>query len=365
MATTKALRIEGEIARCRVLLSLAAVVTVYIDPQTPLLARWTPFVSGTFTMDSRLFAVMALHLVYSIVMYVRTVRGLSPRVIAVTAWIDMIFAVIIAGMTEGVTSPAYPFLAFAVVSAGLLSGPRRATMITTISLVLYLCLLVISTHEDAETYILRPVYLAITGYLLVYLGQQRVEAEERIRSLEVADQRHRIARDLHDGYAQALAGVNLRLEAARAQLAAGASDQVLADLTRLQVSVQHEYDDLRDYVRSLAGVGATRGEPLPHDETRIRLRADFTGSPDRLINVLSIVREGLSNIVRHARARAATIEIHSDGGAVRVAIRDDGVGYRGQKAPWSIDSRVREAGGQIRIGRENAGTDLQITLPQQ
>jgi signal transduction histidine kinase len=365
MPMAKTIRMERQIARCRVLLSLAAIVTVYIDPQTPLLARWIPFVSGRFMMDSRLFAVMAAHLVYSIVMYVQTVRGLSPRTIAVTAWIDMIFAVIIAVMTEGVTSPAYPFLAFAVVSAGLLSGPRRATLITTVSLVLYLCLLVVSTHEDAETYLLRPVYLAITGYLLVYLGQQRIDAEERIRSLEVADQRHRIARDLHDGYAQALAGVNLRLEAAREQLAAGASEQVLADLTRLQTSVQHEYDDLRDYVRSLAGVGVARGElPLPRN-TRIRLRADFAGSPDRLTNVLSIVREGLSNIVRHASAHSASIEIHSDGGAVRVVIRDDGVGYRGQKAPWSIDSRVREAGGQIRIGRENAGTDLQITLPQQ
>lgn len=365
MSVTSRVRMEGQIARCRVVLSLAAIATVYIDPQTPLLARWIPFVSGRFMMDSRLFALMTTHFLYSVSMYVVTARGLSPRTIAATPWLDMIFAVIIAIMTEGVTSPAYPFLAFAVVTAGLLSGPRRATSITTVSLVLYLCLLVISTHEDAEVYILRPIYLAITGYLLVYLGQQRMDAEERIRSFEVADQRHRIARDLHDGYAQALAGVNLRLEAAREQLAAGAGDQVLADLTRLQASVQHEYDDLRDYVRTLAGVEATRGEPPLRQNTRIRFRADFAGTPERLTNVLSIVREGLSNIVRHANARTATIDIQSQDGSVRMHISDDGVGYRGQKAPWSIDSRVRESGGQIRIGHPTAGTDLQITLPQQ
>lgn len=361
---TKTVRMEEQIARCRIVLSVAAIATVYIDSQTPLLARWIPFVSGRFTMDARLLAVMLAHLGYSIAMYVRTTRGLSPRTIALTAWTDLAFAVMIAAMTEGVASPAYPFLAFAVVSAGLLSGPRRATSITTVTLLLYLCVLLVSTHEDAESYILRPVYLGITGYLLVYLAQQRIDVEERIRSLRVAEQRHRIARDLHDNYAQALAGVNLRLEAARAQLASGAADQVLADLTRLQASVQHEYDDLRDYVRSLAGVGSASGEPSPRQNTRIRLRADFTGSPERLASVLSIVREGVSNIVRHARAHAASIDIRSGDDSVRVVIRDDGVGFRGQQAPWSIDSRVREAGGQIRIGREATGTDLQITLPQ-
>ena len=118
-------------------------------------------------------------------------------------------------------------------------------------------------------------------------------------------------------------------------------------------------------VRTLAGVEATRGEPPLRQNTRIRFRADFAGTPERLTNVLSIVREGLSNIVRHANARTATIDIQSQDGSVRMHISDDGVGYRGQKAPWSIDSRVRESGGQIRIGHPTAGTDLQITLPQQ
>jgi signal transduction histidine kinase len=356
---------EYDIARCRVVLSMAAMLVVYIDPEEPLLAHWIPWISGRFTMDPRLFFVMAAHLAYSVTMFAGSGRVFTVRMAAMSVWIDVLFGVVIGVMTEGVTGPMYPFFTFAVAVSGLRGGMRQAVLATTVSLILYVCVIVISTRGGADVYIMRPVYLAITGYLIGYLGQQRLELQEQMRQLEVAEQRHRIARDLHDGYAQALAGVNLRLEAAREQLAAGASEQVLADLTRLQTSVQHEYDDLRDYVRSLAGVGVARGElPLPRN-TRIRLRADFAGSPDRLTNVLSIVREGLSNIVRHASAHSASIEIHSDGGAVRVVIRDDGVGYRGQKAPWSIDSRVREAGGQIRIGRENAGTDLQITLPQQ
>jgi signal transduction histidine kinase len=355
--------LEGPIARCRVLLAVAALASIYLDPQTPLLARWVPFVSGHFMVDSRLFAILAMYLAYSVILYIGTVRGVAPRITAGAVWADMVFAVCIAVLTEGVTSPAYPILAFAVVSTSLISGPRRPAPITTLSLALYAGLLTISTRGDTEVYILRPLYLGITGYLLVYLGRQRRDAEERLRALEITDQRQRIARDLHDGYAQALAGVNLRLEAARAQLAAGATAHVLGDLTRLQSGVQREYDDLRAYVRSLAGEEARRDQAPPCGRTAIRFRADIVAAPERLTSVLTIVREGLSNIVRHAGARTAAIEIAGDAGAVRITIADDGVGFRGPKPPWSIDSRVREAGGHIRIAQPPAGTELQISLP--
>ncbi len=42
MNANRSQQIEYNIARCRVVLSLAAILVVYIDPETPLLARWTP-----------------------------------------------------------------------------------------------------------------------------------------------------------------------------------------------------------------------------------------------------------------------------------------------------------------------------------
>jgi signal transduction histidine kinase len=357
-------RLEEQIARCRILLSVAAMLVVYIDPQTPFLAHWIPFVSGRFMMDFRLFALMGVHLVYSILLYITAARGLSQRIAAATAWIDMGFAVIIAVMTEGVTSPAYPFFGFAVVSAGLISGPRRAILITTVSLAMYLCLLLVSTHEDADVYILRPIYLGILGYLLVYLGQQRVDLEERTRRLEVEEQRHRIARDLHDGYAQALAGINLRLETARQLLRSSSVDDVHRDLTQLQESVQREFDDLRDYVRSLAGVEPSPAPTLTGVGPRLVLQANLTTRAELAADVLSIAREAVSNILRHAGAREAQLEIGGDEQWVRLVISDDGVGFVGDQAPWTIASRVREAGGLLEIGSAPSGTRLQITLPQ-
>ncbi len=358
---------EHNIARCRVVLSLAAILVVYIDPEQPLLSHWIPFTSGPFTMDARLFIVMATHLIYSAVIYL-ALRGnpvLPPALAARTIWIDVLFAVVIAAMTEGVTSPAYPFFAFAVVASGLRGGLRQAMAVTAVTLGLYLSLIVVSARRGADVYIMRPLYLGITGYLVGYLGQQRLELQEQMRQLEVAEQRHRIARELHDGYAQALAGINLRLEGSRRLLRADAVSEALTDLTELQDSVNREYDDLRRYARSLAGIEAT---PTVGDEdsaTHLSMRAEVSGSVELIDQVLSIAREGIHNVRRHAHARAATIEIRTDQSGVRINIDDDGVGFRNAVTPWSIASRVKEIGGHIQIvSDQRPGAHMLITLPQ-
>lgn len=360
-------QMEHNIARCRVVLSLAAIMVVYIDPEEPLLARWIPFVSGSFTMDPRLSLVMATHLAYSLVLYFGLGRVVPLRLVAVTTWVDVLFGVAIATMTEGVTSPSYPFFAFAVVVSGLRGGFGQALVVTTVSLVLYLCLIVVSTRGNADVYIMRPIYLAITGYLVGYLGQQRLELQEQMRQLEVAEQRHRIARELHDGYAQALAGINLRLEAARRLLHGNgnATAEVLTDLTDLQESVKREFDDLRGYARSLAGV--ERPDSLGDEEsgTRLTLRAELSGPVALVEHVLGIAHEGLHNVRRHARARTAQIDIRADAAQVLIDIRDDGVGFCRNVTPWSIASRVREIGGHLQIvSAARQGAHLVISLPQ-
>jgi signal transduction histidine kinase len=67
----------------------------------------------------------------------------------------------------------------------------------------------------------------------------------------------------------------------------------------------------------------------------------------------------------HARAQAASIEIRGDASQLYIHIEDDGVGFGGEATPWSITSRVREVGGQVRIlASDRPGAHLLITLPQ-
>src|SRR5439155_1014658 len=93
----------------------------------------------------------------------------------------------------------------------------RCRMILSVAgfVAVYLSLTLVSRPDGANLYTMRPVYLAITGYLVGYLGEQRLTLESRVRDLEAAAERERIARSLHDGYVQALAGVNLRLGTCR------------------------------------------------------------------------------------------------------------------------------------------------------
>jgi signal transduction histidine kinase len=360
-------RLEHAIARCRVVLSVAAIAVVYIDPEIPLMSRWIAWTSGPFAMDPRFMAVMAVHLGYSVLVYRWLRRGsrLAPSlaVVSRTVWVDVAFAVIIATMTEGLTSPSYPFFAFAVLTAGLRDGLRQAMLVTTVNLVLYLCLIVVTMRRGADVYIMRPVYLGITGYLVGYLGQQSLELQQRMRQLEVEAQRHRIARELHDGYAQALAGITLRLEGARRLLRTEAAGEAMAELTELQESVNREYDDLRRYARSLAGVEPTPTATDDGGAVRLTLRADLTGPADLVEQVLGIAREGLVNVRRHAHATAAQIQIRGDASAIHIDIDDDGVGFRDDATPWAIASRAKEIGGRLHIERDGRGGHVSITLP--
>jgi two-component system sensor histidine kinase DesK len=358
--------LERSIARCRVVLSLAAVLVVYVDPETPLLSRWVPFVSGRFMIDPRLLAVMAVHVVYSIGVYaaVRGERRVSPWLLDATVWIDVLFAVAVTTMTEGVTGPSYPFFAFAVVASGLRSGFHHAMVVTAASLALYSCLVLVSTRDGADVWVMRPLYLGITGYLVSYLGQQLLELQEQMRRLEIAEQRHRIARDLHDGYAQALAGITLRLEGARRLLRADGAAAVLDDLTDLQESVNREYDDLRRYARSLANVDVTPTADGTHDATLVCLHASISGPIALVDHVLGIAREGLSNVRRHARAKNASIDVEADRAGVRISIDDDGVGCS-DAMPWSIASRVKELGGAIELAADHRpGAHVVVTVPR-
>src|SRR5581483_5498367 len=223
--------IERNIARCRVVLSVVAIVAVYVDPTRPTLAHWLGLQGGAFALD-----VMGSHLAYSLLIYSALAHPIvsAERLAALATWVDVLYGAAIALMTEGVTSPFYAFFIFAVLAVGFRAGLRQTLRVTAVSVALYLSLIVVSAPENANFFIMRPVYLAITGYLVGYLGQQRINLEGRVRDLETAAERHAIARFLHDGYAQALAGVNLRLETCRELVRRGRGDEVFAELTDLQ-----------------------------------------------------------------------------------------------------------------------------------
>lgn len=358
--------LESSIARGRIVLSLVTLASVFIDPTTPHLAAWMHVTSGPFLIDPNLLLVLGTHLTYAVAIYVAARRHVPPERLGPFATAcDLVFALTVTVFTEGPSTPSFVFFAFVIVAVGCRAGFRETMGVTAISTALYLFMIVLLTPPDWHLYVTRPAYLGITGYLIAFLGQQRVSFEERVRELETVAERQSIARFLHDGYAQGLAGINLRLETCRSLLRNARAAEALQEVTELQAGVAREFDHVRAYIRSLAEVAETPArDVVPDVDPQFHLRAVVTAPASTLEQVMHIMLEGLRNTRRHGAARAATIDVAEDVRRVRITIDDDGVGFEHEATPpWSIASRVAECGGRLRIARGQPGAHLEIELP--
>ena len=142
---------------------------------------------------------------------------------------------------------------------------------------------------------MRAVYLAIAGYLVGFFAQQRANYEARVRELEAQAERQSIARMLHDSYVQSLAGVNLRLESCRELLRRKRPDDASRELKELQLGVKRQFDEVREYVRSLAGVDSNSTHEVADisADPEIRINGVFDGSSR--LQILSILEPLLPN----------------------------------------------------------------------
>ena len=359
------LDIERKVARCRILLSLFALAAIYLDPINPIVIGQFGSPGGLLRIDAHALIVLGAHLGYSLAVLVSLSIGLVPRgIVAITTGADVLFGAVIALFAQGVSSPFYVFFAFAVIAAGARGGFRFGMGVTSVSIWVYLSLILVSTTGPTQlhTYIMGPAYLAIVGYLVAYLGRVRLNLESKLAALERAKERNEIARALHDGCVQTLAGTNLTLGSCQELVRRGRAGEALAALGELQASITREYDGLRTYIRELAD--HETAPPSFEFDTRFAVNAQFGGTGPLVEHVLQILLEGVRNVRRHAFARVASIEARAAGPDIQIRIDDDGLGFAdGAGTPWSISSRVDQLGGQVQLARDNrAGAHLAIAL---
>jgi signal transduction histidine kinase len=347
--------LDLSIARARIALSLIAMLSLYIDPSTA---------GGLFHLNVYALTTLLCHLAYSVGMYFALSRRFSDvNLQLLSTCFDLFFATAVAFITEGQTSASYVFFVFAIVASGSRVRSRPIVTVTFCSVVLYLSVIVL-TQGITSVYDMRAVYLAITGYLIGFFSQQRALFEAQVRELETRAERQSIARSLHDGYVQALAGVNLRLETCRALLNRNRPQDALLEITDLQSGVAREYDAVRIYLRSLAGIDQGRSAELSaRTDPSFEVRADFSGRSLLGEHILQIMLEGLRNARSHGLANLVRIDVHESNNKVAITIEDDGVGLSDSSArPWAIASRVAELEGQMSM-HSDGSTRLLIELP--
>jgi signal transduction histidine kinase len=211
------------------------------------------------------------------------------------------------------------------------------------------------------------------------------------RDAAAAETRVRIARDLHDGTLQFLAGAALQLEALdrSVELDSSARDRV----RQIRQNIAHEQGELRGLIVSLEAPSA----PLTVDATdfaeethrlvaRLRrqwgvhfevdLDTAFYSLPTPLAGeLLQLVREASSNAVRHGAARKVEISGAEHAGGLTLRIRDNGRGMHEHGVfnlkdlaerdlgPRSVRARVTGLSGHLRLVSDDSGTELEIRVP--
>ncbi len=208
-------------------------------------------------------------------------------------------------------------------------------------------------------------------------AQARAELRaSRNRLVASADEtRRKIERDLHDGAQQQFVSVAMQLRTVKASVPpeqAGLTD----DLDRVIAKLSDALDDLREFSRGIhpailaeAGLGPALRTLARRSDIPVGLDINIEGRPPERVEVTAyyIVSEALTNTAKHAHATMAHIDVDTTQVAVRLAVRDDGVGgadpARGSGLIGLYD-RVEAAGGTIVIRSPvGEGTELLAELP--
>lgn len=169
----------------------------------------------------------------------------------------------------------------------------------------------------------------------------------RAREVDLIEDRERIARELHDTVIQRLFAAGLSLQAAvrfmtrpdaieRVERAVDDLDDTVRDIRsaifELQ-SVRPSNDPAPGLRRRVLDLGAEFSDGLGFDPTFRFDGAIDTMVPDEIAeHVVAVVREGLANVARHARAASAQVTLKVGRGRVDVAVTDDGRGPGGRRS---------------------------------
>ncbi|MBW0133797.1 GAF domain-containing protein [Pseudonocardia abyssalis] len=164
------------------------------------------------------------------------------------------------------------------------------------------------------------------------------EARAEQQRAAVFDDRDRIAADLHDHVIQRLFASGLSLQSIAAALGPGRHNERITgtigdlDATIRQIrttifQLQRSGDAASDGVRGrLLGVVAEVAPALGRDP-EVRFGGLLDTLPDEVVeDLLAVLREALSNVARHARARSSEVEVTAEAGRLCLEVRDDGVG---------------------------------------
>lgn len=224
---------------------------------------------------------------------------------------------------------------------------------------------------------------ALTRHIGIALGISHKTEQDRLLALQ--EERSIIARELHDSIAQSLSYMKIQASLLQPVLADPARrGEAEATLHDLRDGITEAYRQLREllatfrlkmegHFRTLLA-GAV-DEYASRSGIDITLETHLSGchlTPNQEIHSLQIIREALSNVVRHAQASQAWVRMqHSGDGTVEICVEDDGIGLASPKDTFHyglsiMRERARGLHGEISIdNRPLGGTRVNLRFQAQ
>jgi len=254
----------------------------------------------------------------------------------------------------------------------------------------------VDTVKQRAVEVLRPFRRVTVGALLalLLLGvpllgvlslrlNRASRARERLlrRAVESSQaERRRIARDLHDGVVQELAGTAFALSGSARE--PSVPPPVRDELSTASRALRGSLRQLRSLLVELhppgldaAGLGAALEDlTAPAASCGITTTVSVSGVEGAPAHVVTLVwrvaQEAIRNAVRHARASRLTVEVRGDERQVRLLVQDDGVGFHpgGSRREGSYGLRgmqglVEDGGGRVRVeSAPGAGTAVRMEV---
>ncbi|NUW44044.1 sensor histidine kinase [Nonomuraea rhodomycinica] len=242
------------------------------------------------------------------------------------------------------------------------------------------CLLALAHRADPSVVVVMGAFVLLPGLFAAQsrrtadLIEELRETRRELARLAVVEERNRIARDLHDLVGHSLSVVAVKTELTRRLVAVdpGRAETELADIDAV---VRRALAEVRQAVTNYkqptlaaeisGAVSATRSVDIPCAVTM----PDTWDLPVPVEGLLAwTVREGITNVLRHSRARTCSITLTLDERSAGVEIRDDGAAPadpgepNGSEGPGGSDGPGRSGGGNGLVGLSERAAALGGTI---
>lgn len=209
-----------------------------------------------------------------------------------------------------------------------------------------------------------------------------------LQSYSIAEERARIAREMHDGLAQVLGYLNIEVQTLGALLKQGRKEALEAELNQMREAVRTANADVRENILSLRttlanekGLASAMDEYLQEFSIQTGIETEFRNEVEGELNLASlaevqlvcILQEALANVRKHAKATLVTVTISrksvNENESIFVSVKDNGLGFieRNSKRSFGLQTmkeRAASVQGVLQIHSiPGEGTTVEYSFP--